>query len=528
MISATPGSTRRGAGPGTPTAARRPATAVPQAGLLPAPLHRRPRTRPAAPDGPGRRPGPPPPDPRGAPQRYRTDGPPAVSGRRPAAPVRPGGAAAHARRPGRHRRRERPRGQSPSRSARAAAPRAAAQPRPRRKPVSPWRWVRRVAYVGLGAMLLGPFVAFVVGWILFPVPSSQDAALTQVATFTFVDGEELATVRPENVNRVDDHARQGAGARAPGRAVGRGPLLLLQPRVRLRRHRPRRLQPAHRRRRRWLHDHPAVREGVHRPGRLLPVAQVQGGHPRGQDLPREDEGRDPRELPQHDLLRPRCLRHRGGGEGVLQQERGPADGVGGRDARRHHPVPVTVGPGEEPRALAGAVELRARRHGRAGMARPGRAGGADVPRAAGDPGAGRRRSRRRPLPHLRPRHRRACGEGHHRGRHRHPGRHRHHHGQAAVAGRGRGHHEQADQGPARQPALRAGLDRPEDRGDHRLLRRARGAGPRLRRRGLPPAGVVVQALRAGRRAAGQLRLRPRHPVRRHRTEGVPGSRREGA
>ncbi len=86
---------------------------------------------------------------------------------------------------------------------------------PARKPVSPWRWVRRVAYVLLGAMLLGPFAAFVVGWFLFPVPSSQDVALSQVATFKFADGKELATVRPENGNRVaitldkvPEHVRQ--------------------------------------------------------------------------------------------------------------------------------------------------------------------------------------------------------------------------------------------------------------------------------------------------------------------------------
>jgi membrane peptidoglycan carboxypeptidase len=86
---------------------------------------------------------------------------------------------------------------------------------PARKPVSPWRRVRRVAYVVLGAMLLGPFAAFVVGWFLFPVPSSQDVALSQVATFKFADGEDLATVRPENGNRVaitldkvPEHVRQ--------------------------------------------------------------------------------------------------------------------------------------------------------------------------------------------------------------------------------------------------------------------------------------------------------------------------------
>jgi membrane peptidoglycan carboxypeptidase len=62
--------------------------------------------------------------------------------------------------------------------------------------------VRRISYVVLGLTLVGPFVAFVIGWFVFPVPSSQDVALTQVATFTFAGGEPLATVRQENVNRV--------------------------------------------------------------------------------------------------------------------------------------------------------------------------------------------------------------------------------------------------------------------------------------------------------------------------------------
>jgi membrane peptidoglycan carboxypeptidase len=85
-----------------------------------------------------------------------------------------------------------------------------------RRPVSPWRRVRRILYVALGAALLGPFVAFVAGWLFFAVPSSEEAALTQVATFMFADGTTpIATVRPENGNRVSvpldrvpEHVRQ--------------------------------------------------------------------------------------------------------------------------------------------------------------------------------------------------------------------------------------------------------------------------------------------------------------------------------
>jgi hypothetical protein len=69
--------------------------------------------------------------------------------------------------------------------------------------------VRRISYVVLGLFLLGPFVAFVIGWFAFPVPSSQEVSLAQVANFTFARGEPLATVRQDNVNR-----RQGPEARA--------------------------------------------------------------------------------------------------------------------------------------------------------------------------------------------------------------------------------------------------------------------------------------------------------------------------
>lgn len=70
---------------------------------------------------------------------------------------------------------------------------------PRRRGV--WGHVRRAVYVLLGLMILGPVLAFVIGWIIFPVPSSDELAVDQVSQFTFADGAPLATVRPEGVNR---------------------------------------------------------------------------------------------------------------------------------------------------------------------------------------------------------------------------------------------------------------------------------------------------------------------------------------
>ncbi|MFB9743978.1 transglycosylase domain-containing protein [Pseudonocardia sulfidoxydans] len=66
-----------------------------------------------------------------------------------------------------------------------------------------WRRIRRVIYVAAGVFILGPILAFVIGWLVFQVPTADDAKITQVATFTYADGAPLATVRPDNVNRTN-------------------------------------------------------------------------------------------------------------------------------------------------------------------------------------------------------------------------------------------------------------------------------------------------------------------------------------
>jgi membrane peptidoglycan carboxypeptidase len=162
--------------------------------------------------------GPPPGPPQGGrvpPQRYRPEGAPAGSGEG-RAPYQSGdmpllthdetGAASVARE-----------------GAVALAQRSANGPESRRarssatpkKPVTPWQRARRIIYILLGVAVIGPFLAFVVGWMLFPVPNSDEAALTQVSRFTFADDSPLATVRPENVNRekvtldrVPEHVRE--------------------------------------------------------------------------------------------------------------------------------------------------------------------------------------------------------------------------------------------------------------------------------------------------------------------------------
>ncbi|MBN9096636.1 MAG: penicillin-binding protein [Pseudonocardia sp.] len=64
------------------------------------------------------------------------------------------------------------------------------------------RRVRAALWTLLGLVVLGPLLAFAIGWLLIPVPSPDDATLLQTATFTFADGSPLAVVQPDAVNRI--------------------------------------------------------------------------------------------------------------------------------------------------------------------------------------------------------------------------------------------------------------------------------------------------------------------------------------
>ena len=98
---------------------------------------------------------------------------------------------------------------------------------------------------------------------------------------------------------------------------------------------------------RRLHDHPAARplDGpLRRAVRELAAAQGPRGvhrHPDGEDV---HEGTDPQHVPQHHLLRQRCLRHRGGGHHLLQQERRRPHAQRGGHARGHPQLPHLLRP----------------------------------------------------------------------------------------------------------------------------------------------------------------------------------------
>ena len=117
--------------------------------------------------------------------------------------------------------------------------------------------------------------------------------------------------------------------------------------------------------------------------------QGEGGLHRAEDDARAEQGRDPRGLPQHHLLRPRRHGIQVAAKtyfgGAVEQ----ADGRAGRGARREHPLARPRSTRAAPRGGQGPLGLRAGRHGRAGLADAGRARRAGLPGGAAA-GAGRR------------------------------------------------------------------------------------------------------------------------------------------
>jgi len=63
--------------------------------------------------------------------------------------------------------------------------------------------VRRLVLIGLAVVVLGPILAFAIGWLVFPAPTPDDLSTSQVATISYSDGSPLATIRPAGAeNRV--------------------------------------------------------------------------------------------------------------------------------------------------------------------------------------------------------------------------------------------------------------------------------------------------------------------------------------
>ena len=163
-----------------------------------------------------------------------------------------------------------------------------------------------------------------------------------------------------------------------------------------------------------LDDHPAVRqERARRPGRADGVPEAPRGRPRLPPHAQVVEGADPPQLPQHDLLRQRRVRHRGGRAHVLpgepprvrraarRQLRLPARAARGGAAGRHGRVSQRLRPDREPGGGARAAQPGAPLHARPGLPDPAAVRGRDQAAAARPrrpPAAGR--GHRLPLLHL--------------------------------------------------------------------------------------------------------------------------------
>ena len=215
-------------------------------------------------------------------------------------------------------------------------------------------------------VLLGVFVGVVYASTEVPSPDSISNAQTTIIYYS--DGTtEMARLGDENRTNVTLDQIAEPAQHAVLAAENRE--LLHRPGHLLHRHHPgdleqrdRRLDPGR------LHDHPAVRE-ERDPAELRPDVQPQvpGAVPGDQAGQQLLEGPDPRELPQHHLLRPRRLRHRGGGQHLLRGPGRAADRPAGRGARRPHPEPLALRPGGQPRGRPGPLGPGARRDGRGGL-----------------------------------------------------------------------------------------------------------------------------------------------------------------
>ncbi len=205
--------------------------------------------------------------------------------------------------------------------------------------------------------------------------------------------------RPSRRREPHQRPARGRPARRAARGPRRGGPRLLRPRRLLPQgHRPRHLEQRLRRRRPGrVDDHAAVREERVPHAGAHVQAQGEGAAARGQARDDGLEGPDPQRLPQHHLLRPRRLRHRGRVAAVLREVRQRPRPRSGRGARRDHPLARRLLPREQPREAPGPLDLRPRRHGREGLDHAGAEGGRRLPQVQGEaPGEPLRRPERLP------------------------------------------------------------------------------------------------------------------------------------
>ncbi|CAM5430714.1 hypothetical protein SALBM135S_10171 [Streptomyces alboniger] len=394
---------------------------------------------------------------------------------------------------------------------RAARGRPSGGGKPKRTGIRRFFTWKKLLGAFFGIILLG-MGAFVVLYLVIDIPEGNPAATKQSNVYKYSDGTILA--RDGKVNReIVDLDKVPEGVQQDVRR-GREQVLLQGPGRRLQGHGTRADQ--HRDRQGeagWLDDHPAVREELlPRPGPDR-QPQAEGTGDLAQGGPREEQGRHPRGVHQHQLLRPRRLRHPGRRPGLLRRRRQGPERAAGRLPRGAapgaEPVRLDVRDADRQEAGQAALELRARQHGRRGLARLRRAGGDDVPEARAAEGGARprradrvhreggRRGRRQPA--RRAGHVQVRGGGPLQGGrlHRHA-EHRPREAEAAREGRrgeaGRQARPREEQGGRPGPGGRR-VRRPEDRQGPRHVRR-RGLREALHQQRHPPrlpVGLHLQA-----------------------------------
>ena len=228
------------------------------------------------------------------------------------------------------------------------------------------------------------------------------------------------------------HGQPGGREAVPGAQdrpvrvpVRRGPQLLQELRRLDQRYRPGRVGHADRwGRAGWIDDHSAVRQELLPDPGPLGQAQDQRDHDRAEDRPEVLQGPDPGGLPQHHLLRPRCVRHPGRLAGVLRGRCVQAERQPGCLPRLGHQRALAVRPllrqrGES--ACQRADGLRAGRHGEgrlddAGAARPAEVPAVQEVQPAGVAGVRAERVHRRRGPQRTAEQAQAVGRGHRSGR----------------------------------------------------------------------------------------------------------------
>ncbi len=292
----------------------------------------------------------------------------------------------------------------------------------------------------------------------------------------------------------------------------RGPLLLRQPRRVPHGHHPRRLEqpdggsPPGR-----LDDHPAVREELLPDPRPHAGAQGAGVLRRTQGRPAAGQGSHSRGLPQHHLLRARCLRNRDRGSGVLRHLRERAQRCAGGHPRRRPPLSRQLRPRRravQPRRARGPLPLRPRRHGPAGRHQPAARGAVAGAAPGAVPGGGPPRRHQRLPAQPGPKRAQRARLRRRRDRHRRPARRHDVRPAGPSRRRGRGAAGGADpRRPRRAPGHRRGSSRHWRAGGDVRRSRLRHRAAQLGH-DRAPARLVVQGLHA-RGRAGERRLAAR-------------------